>query len=55
MLKKSDVETKKREFADYWLLNYHVLEGMADWVRVINKEGTIIYANKAMKEELEKT
>lgn len=52
MLKKSDVETKKREFADYWLLNYHVLEGMADWVRVINKEGTIIYANKAMKEEL---
>lgn len=34
------------------ILNYHVLESMADWVRVIDKEGNIIYANKTMKDEL---
>lgn len=40
------------EIVDYSLLNYHVLEGMADWVRVINREGIVIYANKSMKEAL---
>lgn len=33
-------------------LNYHVLESMADWVRVIDKKGNIIYANKTMKKAL---
>lgn len=37
---------------DYDILNYHVLEGMADWVRVVDVSGTIVYANKAMKEDL---
>lgn len=37
---------------DYGVLNYHVLEGIADWVRVVNKDGIIIYANKSMKDEL---
>ena len=36
----------------YEVLNYHVLEGIADWVRVVNRDGIIIYANKSMKEEL---
>lgn len=33
-------------------LNYQVLESMVDWVRVINKDGIIVYANKAMKDSL---
>lgn len=37
---------------DYFKLNYHVLESMADWVRVIDEEGKVIYANKSMKEDL---
>lgn len=37
---------------DYWKLNYHVLEGMADWVRVVDEDGVVIYANKSMKKDL---
>ena len=35
---------------DYGILNYHVLDGMADWVRVVDASGSILFANKAMKE-----
>lgn len=52
MLKRENLSKKNIEIVDYSLLNYHVLEGMADWVRVINKEGIVIYANKAMKDAL---
>lgn len=51
MLKKDDL-VKKKTIGEYGILNYHVLEGMADWVRVVNKDNMIIYANKAMKEDL---
>lgn len=37
---------------DYFQLNYHVLESIADWVRVIDEEGIVIYANKSMKDDL---
>lgn len=33
-------------------LNYQVLESMVDWVRVIDRNGIIVYANKAMKDAL---
>lgn len=33
-------------------LDYQVLESMVDWVRVIDENNVIIYANKAMKEAL---
>lgn len=36
----------------YGILNYHVLEGMADWVRVVDKNGKIIFANDAMKKAM---
>ncbi len=35
---------------DYGILNYHVLDGMADWVRVVDSSGSILFANKIMKE-----
>lgn len=35
---------------DYGILNYQVLDGMADWVRVVDSTGSILFANKAMKE-----
>lgn len=47
-----DYMLKRETISDYEILNYHVLEGMADWVRVIDKNGTIIYANKSMKDDL---
>lgn len=33
-------------------LNYDILDGMVDWVRVIDKNNIIIYANKPMEEAL---
>lgn len=51
MLKKDDL-VNKDFIKSYEILDYHVLEGMADWVRVIDKNGMIIYANKAMKDDL---
>ena len=45
-------ETSAKRIEEYGMLNYHVLEGMADWVRVVDVDGTIIYANKTMKEAL---
>ncbi len=41
-----------RSHNHYEVFDYDVLEGIADWVRVIDKDGIVIYANKAMKEEL---
>lgn len=54
MLKETDFINidKRSERLDYGKLNYHVLEGMADWVRVIDEDGIVIYANKAMKDDL---
>lgn len=34
------------------VLDYHVLESIADWVRVVNRDGIIVYANKSMKNDL---
>lgn len=34
------------------ILNYQVLGSMADWVRVVDINGTVIYANEAMKKAL---
>ena len=36
------------------ILNYDVLDSIADWVRVVDTNNTIIYANRAMKRELDK-
>ena len=49
---KKDKSSVAKEINDISNLNYHVLEGIADWVRVVDKNGIVIYANKAMKEEL---
>lgn len=46
------IEEKIKEYKDKSSLNYHVLEGMADWVRVVDKNGTVIYTNKTMRESL---
>lgn len=37
---------------EYGRLNFHVLESMGDWVRIIDKEGYVVYTNKSMKEAL---
>ncbi len=52
MLSKETINYVENKIEEYGMLNYHVLESMADWVRVVDKEGTVIYANKIMKENL---
>lgn len=44
--------SKNHEMIDPEILNHQVLEGIADWVRVVDSTGIIIYANKAMKKDL---
>lgn len=51
-MNKENQVFKDNYVMEYGILNYHVLEGMADWVRVVDKKGIIIYANRAMKEDL---
>lgn len=52
MLSKKDINQIEMEIEETGMLNYHVLESMADWVRVVDKDKNIIYANKAIKNAL---
>lgn len=52
MLNKNEFLDPGKNREEYSMLNYHVLESMADWVRVVDYNGNILYANKAMKESL---
>lgn len=52
MLIKGEFNSLIDKIKEYNVLNYQVLESMADWVRVVDAEGTIIYVNKAMKKAL---
>ena len=46
------IEKRAKEHKGHSILNFHVLEGMADWVRVIDKKGKVVYTNKTMRESL---
>ena len=52
MLNKKKSINIKEILKNHTRLNYDILDGMVDWVRVIDKNGIIIYANKPMQEEL---
>ena len=52
MLSREDINSLEEVRREYSVLNYHVLESMADWVRVVDYNGIILYANKSMKESL---
>ena len=52
MFMGEDASPLVQNIKDYSILNYHVLESMADWVRVVDSDGIIFYANRAMKESL---
>lgn len=52
MLNTEDLKYIKKQIEETGILNYHVLESMADWVRVVDRNGTIIYANRAIKAAL---
>ena len=40
--------------SSYSRLSYDILDGMIDWVRVIGIDGSILYANKTIKDDLGK-
>jgi len=50
MLNRESIQLLGQRIKEYSMLNYQVLESMADWVRVIDYDGNILYANKAMKD-----
>lgn len=52
MIRKEALTLTQKNIESYGILNLQVLEGMADWVRVVDKEGNIIFANMAMKHAL---
>ncbi|NMB07509.1 MAG: SpoIIE family protein phosphatase [Tissierellia bacterium] len=52
MLNKEDINLFNKKMREYSVLNYQVLESMADWVRVVDYEGNILYANKSMKDSV---
>lgn len=52
MLNEEDLSYIVNQIEESGMLNYHVLESMADWVRVVDKNSTIIYANRAIKKAL---
>lgn len=52
MLKGNSEKVVEDIIDKHGMLNYHVLESMADWVRVVDKRGLVLYANKTMKEAL---
>lgn len=52
MLVREEISSLEENMEEYSMLNYHVLESMADWVRVVDYDGIIFYANRAMKESL---
>ena len=49
MIDNKEITVKSTIFEQYGILNYHVLDSMADWVRVVDSNGIIIFANSAMK------
>lgn len=52
MINNNEIPQVNMNFKEYGILNYDVLDGMADWVRVVDKQGKIIFANSAMKKAL---
>lgn len=52
MIKREDLNNNTMNLEANGILNYNVLDGMADWVRVIDGNGTIIFANNSMKKAL---
>lgn len=52
MLYEAESLNKNIDYEQSCMLNYHVLDGMADWVRVVDKNGIVIFANAAMKNAL---
>ncbi len=52
MTEIQNIEQIQKKLKEINMLNYDVLEGMADWVRVVDSSGIIICANKTMKRDL---
>lgn len=52
MMESRDLNEESVYQRRYSALNYNVLESMADWVRVVDKRGIILYANSAMEKAL---
>lgn len=52
MIDGKEKELLQKGLTEFCFLNYKVLESMFDWVRLVSRDGTIVYANKSMKEAL---
>lgn len=54
MLRKRDHShnNKVEKALNYIDMNHQILDSMADWVRVVDRQGIVIYANRSMKDDL---
>jgi sigma-B regulation protein RsbU (phosphoserine phosphatase) len=52
MINREEAGKKISEAENDVILDYHVLDGMADWVRVVDSKGITLFANNAMKRDL---
>lgn len=52
MLEYDDELPLDQKINQHRRLTYDILDGMVDWVRVMNREGSVIFANKSMKKAL---
>lgn len=55
MLYRDMGKSTKKKIKFHRRLPYDMLDSMADWVRVIDEDGVIIYANKTMEEDIGKS
>ena len=52
MMERENLIDEKADAKEFGILNYHVMDGMADWVRVVDLEGKVIFANSSMRKAL---
>ena len=52
MIERKKSIDEKEDSKEYGVLNYHVMDGMADWVRVVDLEGKVVFANSSMRKAL---
>lgn len=52
MMSKNELSNEIVNYTQKGIVNYHVVDGMADWVRVVDMNGIIIFANQSMRKDL---
>lgn len=52
MIERKNIIDERKDSDEFGILNYHVMDGMADWVRVVDLDGKVLFANSSMRKAL---